>query len=166
MPSFHVIISKTDKNRPMMASFIETMLHEWLSDDIRCVRTPTARDLRPVYPQNGQLSIILTKARLYFDYLEIKIPRPKISELWAVLHKYLYLNPIRLQYSLPLSNLRHIPGIFFHSASRCVAFSVWMEANGTLNATQQATNRTPTGVPLRENTFFAGVVLSGISPLV
>ncbi len=55
---------------------------------------------------------------------------------------------------------------FFRLASRWLAFRRQTEANGTLNATQQATNRTPTGVPLRENTFFAGVVLSGISPLV
>ncbi len=55
---------------------------------------------------------------------------------------------------------------FFRLASRWLAFRCQTEANGTLNATQQATNRSPTGIPLRKNTLFAGIVLSGISPIV
>lgn len=57
-----------------MISFIETMLHEWLSDDIRCVRTPTARDLKPVYPAKRATVNNIDKSPFIFRLFENQNP--------------------------------------------------------------------------------------------
>jgi hypothetical protein len=74
----------------------------------------------------------------------------------VVLYNNLYINPIHPQHLLFSTKPALPTPAFFHLASRWLAFRRQTEANGYLNATQPATKRTPTGVPLQEKDKITG----------